>query len=301
VEQWQQLWEAGSFPARPLEEYFVGWHDRFDLFDRDRPFFQDPALRAREPSGINQLVRELARGNNATLFDHTSEDPPPLLSPAEVARALIAEQAFAVGGGRSELGYTTSAPLVGSVAILVRGDNLFETLLLNLVRYDEDHPLPGGEDDAPAWERGTRPSERAPVPDGYLDYLTWQSRSVRLHPERDGRVRFMSYAQGRKLAPEQRLHDPMTAYTRDEGRGDRALRRPRAKPSGGTARPCSSSPRPGPSDPRPTCAGWRCCVPPRPCLATAPSRCRPSAFAPTRPRFISGGTRRSPCRSSTWT
>jgi CRISPR system Cascade subunit CasA len=224
VKQWQQLWEAGSFPAGPLEEYFAAWHDRFDLFDRDRPFFQDPALEARRPSGINQLVRELARGNNATLFDHTSEDPPPLLSSAEVARALIAEQAYAVGGGQSELGYTTSGPLVGCVTVLARGANLFETLLLNLVRYDEDHPLPGGEDDAPAWERGARPSEGAPVPDGYLDYLTWQSRSVRLHPEPDGRVRFMSYAQGRKLAPGQAFHDPMTAYRRDEEEGDRAIR-----------------------------------------------------------------------------
>jgi CRISPR system Cascade subunit CasA len=224
MKQWQKLWQAGSFPAGPLGEYFSRWHDRFDLFDKDRPFFQDPAFRAKGPSGINQLVRELSRGHNATLFDHTSEDPPPLLSPAEVARALITEQAFAVGGGKSELGYTTSAPLVGAVAILVHGENLFETLLLNLVRYDEQHPIPGGEDDAPAWERDGRPSQGMPVPDGYLDYLTWQSRSVHLHPEADGYVRFMSFAQGRKLAPEQTLYDPMTAYRRDEEKGDRAIR-----------------------------------------------------------------------------
>jgi CRISPR system Cascade subunit CasA len=137
---------------------------------------------------------------------------------------LIAEQAFAVGGGRSELGYTTSAPLVGGVAVLVRGDNLFETLLLNLVRYDREHPMPGGEGDAPAWERDDRPSEGGPVPHGYLDYLTWQCRSVLLHPEPDGRVRFLSFAQGRRLVPGQNLYDPMLAYRRDRGQADRAVR-----------------------------------------------------------------------------
>src|SRR5262249_29849705 len=138
VKKWQQLWEAGSFPAGALGDYFARWRDRFDLFGTDRPVFQDPAFRAKTLSGVNRLVRELSRGHNDPLFDHTFEDPPPLLTAAEVARALIAEQAFAVGGGNSDLGYTTSAPLVGGVVVLVRGDNLFETLMLNLVRLKHD-------------------------------------------------------------------------------------------------------------------------------------------------------------------
>jgi CRISPR system Cascade subunit CasA len=228
VTQWRRLWDGGSFPAGPLEEYFSRWHGRFDLFDKDRPFFQDPAFRAKSPAGINQLVRELSRGNNATLFDHTFEEPPPSLPPAEVARALVAEQAFAVGGGKSEQGYTTSAPLVGGVVVLVRGESLFETLLLNLVRYrydgEEEQPVPGGEGDRPAWERDGRPGEGGPAPDGYLDYLTWQSRSIHLYPEPDGHVRSMSFAQGRKFAPEKGLYDPMVAYKRDPESGDRPVR-----------------------------------------------------------------------------
>jgi CRISPR system Cascade subunit CasA len=227
--QWQQLWEAGRFPAAPLEAYFKKCHDKFDLFDKTQPFFQDSAFRTKEPNGINQLVRELCRGNNATLFDHTSEDPPPLLTPAEVARALIAEQAFAVGGGKSELGYTTSAPLIGGVAVLVGGENLFETLMLNLVRYDHRHPIAGGEGDAPAWERGGLLVDGAPSPDGYLDYLTWQSRSIHLHPEPDGKVRFMSYAQGRKLDSQKSTYDPMVAYRRDKEKGDVPIRLSEAK------------------------------------------------------------------------
>ncbi len=223
-EQWRQLWEASRFPDAPLKAYFERWHDKFDLFDQTQPFFQDPNFRSKEPNGINQLVRELCRGNNATLFDHTSEDPPPLLSPPEVTRALIAEQAFAVGGGKSELGYTTSAPLIGGVAVLVRGDNLFETLMLNLVHYDYGHPIRGGIHDAPAWERDSRAVDGTQSPDGYLDYLTWQSRSIHLHPEPDGRVRFMSYGQGRKLDSQATIYDPMVAYRRDKEKGDLAIR-----------------------------------------------------------------------------
>jgi len=219
--QWKKLWQAARFDAAALDAYFARWHDRFNLVDAQRPFFQDAAFRSEEPNAINQLVRELARGNNAMLFDHSGEQPPPLLAPSEVARALIAEQVFAVGGGRSELGYTTSGPLIGGVAVLVRGENLFETLMLNLVRPGE--VMPGDDDDAPAWERDERPTKGSPTPNGYLDYLTWQSRSIHLHPEEDGRFRSMSFAQGRKLDPQSPIYEPMMAYRREK-EGDKAVR-----------------------------------------------------------------------------
>ncbi len=40
------------------------------------PFFQKGRLlRARSRAGINRLAQELSRGNNAALFDHTTDDP----------------------------------------------------------------------------------------------------------------------------------------------------------------------------------------------------------------------------------
>src|SRR5262249_17285904 len=127
---WKRLLDAGRFPAGPLADYFQSVKGRFDLFDPGRPFYQDREFRTESPAGINQPVRDLPGGHNAALFAPTFEAPPPLLSPAAAARALVTEQAFAVRGGNSELGYTTSAPLVGGVAVLVRGHNLFETLML---------------------------------------------------------------------------------------------------------------------------------------------------------------------------
>jgi CRISPR system Cascade subunit CasA len=218
----------GGFDADRIISYFRKWADRFDLFHDKYPFYQRPGFSTSEPSSINRLAQELSRGNNAALFDHTTDDPPPALTPAQVARLTVAEQAFAVGGGKSDTGNTTHAPLVSGASVLVRGNTLFETLWLNLTLYDGDERPVACDDDAPAWEQPpAEPHKQPSQPRGYLDYLTWQSRTLRLHPEQvDGRVvvRRVSYAQGRKLETPAGFYDPMIAYRRSKEEGDRPVR-----------------------------------------------------------------------------
>lgn len=209
---------AGAFEEKRLSSYFAKWADRFDLFDDKFPFYQRSGFSTKEPSGINRLAQELSRGNNAALFDHTTDNPPPALSPAQAAKIVIAEQAFAVGGGKSDTGNTTHAPLVSGAIVLVRGSTLFETLWLNLTMFTNKDPIASLADDVPVWERTPSEPHKQPArPRGYLDYLTWQSRTLRLHPEEvDGHVvvRRVSYSQGRKLETSAGFFDPMTAYFR---------------------------------------------------------------------------------------
>src|SRR5262249_49732064 len=91
--------------------------------------------------------------------------------------------------------------------------------------YNAHKPLPA-KGDQPAWERDDAGTNGGPRPAGYLDYLTWQSRTLCLHPAQEAEHTFVasvSYGQGRKLgAPE--LFDPMMAYRKDEKAGWRALR-----------------------------------------------------------------------------
>jgi CRISPR system Cascade subunit CasA len=221
--------KAGRFDAGRINAYFQEWVDRFDLFHEEYPFFQRAGFSTKKPSSINRLYQELSRGNNAALFDHTSDDPPPVLTPAEVARAVIAEQAFAVGGGKSPTGNLTHAPLVSGATVLVRGRTLFESLWLNLTLYDGDQePIACAADDAPVWEQApVKPHKESATPRGYLDYLTWQSRTLRVHPEKMGSrmvVRHVSYSQGRKLEIEPGFYDPMLAYFRNEETGDLPVR-----------------------------------------------------------------------------
>jgi CRISPR system Cascade subunit CasA len=220
--------KAGRFDPGRIEAYFTEWADRFDLFHEKYPFYQTPGFKTKEPSGINRLAQELSRGNNAALFDHTTDDPPPALTPGRAARVLVAEQAFAVGGGKSDTGNTTHAPLVSGAIVLPRGNTLLETLWLNLTVFSNREPVASHDDDLPVWERPpAEPHRQTSRPRGYLDYLTWQSRTLRLDPEEaDGQVlvRRVWYAQGRKLEPGTGFYDPMIAYSRSKEEGDRPIR-----------------------------------------------------------------------------
>ena len=222
LSKWKDLWGRGSFDDVILTSYFTQWHDRFDLFHPERPFFQVAGFTTKDPSGINRLAQEMARGNNATLFDHTLDKPSPRLEFAHAARLVIAEQSFAVGGGKSDLGNTTHAPLVSGAIVMPQGRTLYETLLLNMVIYNSESPCPS-TDDRPVWERNDVPTQGATFPAGYLDYLTWQARTLRLLCDGD-RVAKVYYAQGRKFDPPPGFYEPNMAYRRDKDEGDRPIR-----------------------------------------------------------------------------
>jgi CRISPR system Cascade subunit CasA len=229
--EWVAIWDNGNgnWDLKKLEEYFKKWSqlERFDLFHPEWPFYQIRNFAVKKISPISRLKHELASGNNPTLFDHSFEDNGSSFTAAEAARALVAHQAFAVGGGRSETGYTSNAPLIGKSIVLVRGNNIFETLMLNLVRYDgKEYPFSANSNDIVSWERESLISAKERIPHGYLDYLTWQSRMIRLIPEGPGDepvVRGLYYAQGEILNAEG-FFDPETPYRKIEKLGWKSIR-----------------------------------------------------------------------------
>jgi CRISPR system Cascade subunit CasA len=180
-------------------DYLGTVSDRFDLFDRSRPFAQVPGLQAAngatKPSSL--LRPDLATGNNVPLFSERLESTPPPMSPAQAARALLATQCWdtaaiktgAVDDPQMRQGKTTGNPTgpLGALGVVIPwGRNLWETLILNT-------PIvPAGlrPTDIPQWERPPQSSAwttRHAV--GLLDLLTWQSRRIRLVPtEVDGDV-----------------------------------------------------------------------------------------------------------------
>lgn len=208
--EWKKLWDAGRFDTTKLDRYFKKWLDRFDLFDPTHPFFQTGGKVEGNDRGVNVLTPDTSEVNADRMWHHIDEDNPPCWTPAEAARGLIAHQLFSGPGGR---GYAT-APAVRGVSVLLIGGNLFQTLMLNLVVRAGDQPMPANDHDAPAWEHDTPATEPA-APDGYLDYLTFQVRTVRLRPEPDGRgVRRMLHAAGQmyRLDEDDVRFDPLMAY-----------------------------------------------------------------------------------------
>lgn len=235
--EWKKLWRRGQWDADRLAAYFEKWKSRFDLFDTERPFYQVQRMRksvGQKPNGkkaqaeqasqeqiqdvksdpLTLLAQELASGNNATLFDHSFNAYPQPFPPEQAARFLLSRQAFAFSGTG---GYLNS-PLVGGYTVLILGNNLFETLALNLLDYNEELPVVHRGEDLPCWEqeKPERFDKDGTLPHGYLDYLTWQSRQIHLIPEGEPPVvRYCQHAQNLKLKDERGDLDPFKCYDRD--------------------------------------------------------------------------------------
>lgn len=215
-DEWEMLWQAGKFDMNRLEDYFEEWHDRFDLFHPERPFYQAFDNRV-ESKSIIHIVHPM--GNTGTLFNHitdVTDNARVKLSPAEAARHLIAARYFKIGGpgpwGTRYGPSFTDSIFSRGVIFWACGANLFETLLLNLVEYSDEGTIPQKrtDEDMPAWEMEhfyarrsmtrdhqdylTDQTDQRPnikkipetLPFGYLDYLTWSNNRIQLIPEMDG-------------------------------------------------------------------------------------------------------------------
>ncbi len=223
---WINMWKQGKFDEKILLEYLQKWSHRFDMFDKERPFYQIPIVPKEfidKRTPINKMSLEVSAGNNPTLFDHNTDDKPIQTNSAKAARLIVGFQSSAIGGGKSMMGYTGHGAIVSGAVFLLKGKNLFETLMLNLIQYDPQHdePFPA-KSDCPVWERDDIDywGQDRQV-DGYLDYLTWQSRTIHLFPiERNGQTEVdeIFLAQGVKIKNES-LKDPQKAYRESKDHG----------------------------------------------------------------------------------
>lgn len=218
LSDWKVIWQTGRFDAAKLEAYFEQWHERFYLLHPDKPFYQLNTLELGRRTPLKRLGWEFAAGNNGTLFDHSSDDDRPAIEPKVAARWIVATHCFAASAGKSETIHTKDSPWARGAAILMQGENLFETLslnLLNLIRTD----FPQSEKDCTDWEKlqAWQP-EHDQTPDGVSEYLTWQSRAIKLLPGENGQLRECYFAQGRAVTESFR-REPTYAYKRDEKLG----------------------------------------------------------------------------------
>jgi len=226
---WNELWQAGKWEAPWLHDYLGTWKHRFDLFDPERPFYQARDDRV-EAKSIISLVMDMVSGNNATLFDHHLEETGVLLFPPKAARVVVTAQTFGLAGfcnPKQKLTFT-DAPWTRGIIFFVESDNLFETLALNMLRYDDKYPqdIPlTNDDDAPAWEMADPYSPQREIPQGYLDYLTWQNRRILIIPNGEMKqpsVANITVTPGLRL--DASLLDPFKHFRKDDLRGMLPLR-----------------------------------------------------------------------------
>jgi CRISPR system Cascade subunit CasA len=183
VDHWEEIREDNGKAAIA---YLEKWRDRFDLFDPERPFMQNVEIAA-EAAGDVYLAHVLHGNNTSTVFCHEHQWSSASLTIPEAARLVLRIHSFDTGGRK--MGATDSAavlPMMDAANVLVRGNSLYETLLLNLMEYDpvREKPSVVTGDDMPCWEREyQKPKER--IPAGYIDYLSYQWRRVKLFVQGD--------------------------------------------------------------------------------------------------------------------
>lgn len=226
--EWQQIWQAGRFDEGRIDRYFAEWHERFELFGDEHRFYQSPEpLEEKGTAPLVVLLYVFGAGGNATLFDHTSADPEVELTPAAAARLLLTVHLYGFCGRVSGPAYFSDGPSVRDVLFFAEGDSLFETLALNLLEYNKERPIRHTGDDRPAWEMDDPYQPPRQVPFGYLDYLTWQDRNIRLvakSTEEGIRVSEMVLMPGLSLDAGLINQDPMKHFRVDEKRGYISLR-----------------------------------------------------------------------------
>ena len=188
--RWKELWENGKFPEKPICDYLEQWHERFWLFHPERPFYQVGTAETGTAYSAAKLNGELSESTNKVrLFPARADTQKGMLTYAEAARWLLYVNGFddtsskPKGKGLPSVG----AGWLGKIGLIsAMGDNLFETLLLNLVLLKEKNEI--WEKNRPTWELDVpRQAERTiiPLPDNQAELLTMQSRRILLKKAED--------------------------------------------------------------------------------------------------------------------
>ena len=256
-DQWNQILDIG--PGNPailgvLNQYFDTYHDRFDLFDEHRPFYQVAGLHTakNEFSGLEKIVSDIPSNENSRLFSIRSAQSLQRMSSAEAARWLVTTQAFdpsgiksgAVGDSRVKggKGYPLGIAWSGHLGIIVaEGANLWKTLMFQYIGRSvlgASDPNVTWTDDAPAWERHPlteKPEEGFNQPEeatGIASYchgpatlLTWQSRRILFRHDGET-VTGVLLCNGDRLKPQNAQgYEMMTAWRRSPNQ-EKSLKMP---------------------------------------------------------------------------
>ncbi len=213
--EWLAIWNEGRFCAEDTDRYFDEYSDRFDLFDPERPFYQTPGLQYTEAAGraydpISEAIADVPKPKKY-LMAMRARNMLGDISFAEAARWLVYLQAYDCAGIKTPVvgnSYVQKGKVyapkdavgtgwLGAIGgVFLKGETLFDTLMLNWVIADPDGKVPSyftGAENLPAWDcahreattdiweadaRGFRPGPAA--------LYTWQSRRVRLVPNDEG-------------------------------------------------------------------------------------------------------------------
>lgn len=224
LDRWESLWKAGRFPEEPIREYLRTWRERFYLFHPEWPFYQvKEAANGTEYTAakLNGTISESS--NKIRIFSLRAGAEKTKLSFSEAARWLLYVNGYDDTSAKPKQKGLPS-PGVGWLGklglIAARGENLFETLLLNLVLLNEKGECWGKN--VPVWElEKARTQERCEIamPDNQAQLLTLQSRRLLLL-QKDNQVVGYQLLGGDFFDKANAFSEQMTLWTYVAGKGN---------------------------------------------------------------------------------
>jgi CRISPR system Cascade subunit CasA len=193
VDHWEEIQQDNGKGA---VAYLNQWRDRFDLVHPKYPFMQDVSIGWETAEKCYPyLAYELHGENTSTVFCHQHHWSNSYLSMSEATRLVMRLHMFDFHGRK--MGATDRAgaiPMMGVANCLFGGKSLQQTVFMNLMIYDpaKEKPSVVNGEDCPGWERDTE-SRGYRIPNGYIDYLSYQWRRVKVFADNNKVVRVVSH------------------------------------------------------------------------------------------------------------
>lgn len=221
LERWFSYWERGSFDAEAFQKYLETYRERFYLFHPQTPFWQVANLKEGTNYGIINLYGNIKESNNKASRHHfhvTDGKYVENISYAEAARWLVYNNAYSINvktkvDGKSK---ATGVGWLGQLGlIMVKGDSLYKSLLLNLCPLDNNGNA--WAEPKPIWEQEPRvdPGIEIPPADNLPELYTLQSRRLLLL-RNDDKIEGYRSIGGDYYSSTDNLVEPMTLLKRDE-------------------------------------------------------------------------------------
>lgn len=186
IEEIEEIIDNGQFNKEIIDNYSKKWYNRFDLFDSEYPFYQSPPSQhvPSKTKNISELFLQFPTGINVIHFYHMKGDEH-AISPEICAKGLCTIPAFALAAGR---GYSPSINGTPPWYVLVLGNNLFETLVLNTCGMSIAEASGSG---SVAWRCDEPIIPKMEVTEvSLVEGLTFQPRYICLIPSEGGRCTY---------------------------------------------------------------------------------------------------------------
>ena len=164
LETWFNVWNKAQFPSI-INEYLEIWRDRFYLFDENILFPSnkediEDIIDLNKTSGtvhgknINRKLSESANKLALFSYKYNKNNNKEMLTESEIIRWLLTYQGYSGTGDKvkfnSKIKTYSKGWLYDIGGIYLKGNNLFETLMLNwAILYDGNM---NGQIQKPCWE-----------------------------------------------------------------------------------------------------------------------------------------------------